>query len=92
MYLWALVGFKETLGEDHPSTLHTVHSLGVFHQEQGQLEAEQMYLRALEGFEKTLGEDHLSTLHTVQCLGKPTRRPRQTGQGGANVPPSAYGA
>jgi hypothetical protein len=58
------------LGEEHRSTLATIHDLGDLYKNQGKMvEAEAMYLRALRGKEKVLGEEHRSTLATIHDLG-----------------------
>ena len=70
MYQQVLQGSENRLGVDHPSTLRTVHNLGILYKNQGKLkEAEEMFQRALQGYEKAYGVDHPSMLDTVHGLG-----------------------
>ena len=56
IYQWALQGFEEVWGPDHPSTLDTVTNLGLLYWRQGRLKkAEEMFQRSLQGYEKALG-------------------------------------
>ncbi|KAL0634817.1 hypothetical protein Q9L58_006250 [Maublancomyces gigas] len=65
----ALTGYEKTLGEEHPSTLDTVHSMAVVYNFQGRyVEALEWCGRALTGKEKALGEEHPSTLATVDNM------------------------
>jgi hypothetical protein len=62
-YQQALNGCKKTLGEGHPSTLDTAHSMARVSKGKGEYNrALEWYQRALDGQEKTLGKDHPSTL------------------------------
>jgi tetratricopeptide (TPR) repeat protein len=68
-YQRALDGREKTLGKDHPSTLDTVHNMGVVFDNEGEYgKALEWYQRALDGCEKTLGKDHPSTLQTVNNM------------------------
>jgi tetratricopeptide (TPR) repeat protein len=58
------------LGPENPSTLQTLHNLGLFyHKEHKWVEAEHVYLKALEGIESTLRPGHPETLDTVYNIG-----------------------
>ena len=62
---------EETLGVDHPETLHTVAEVGTHLFKQGKLkEAEVFMRRGIEWCEWALGPDHPGTLTSVSNLGK----------------------
>jgi len=65
----ALAGYENTLGEDHPDTLSTVHNMAFVFDKQGQYEkALEWYERVLAGREKALGVDHPDTVQTVHSM------------------------
>jgi tetratricopeptide (TPR) repeat protein len=70
MYMKALQGYEEVLGQNHTSLLGTINNLGSLYLSQDKLEeAEAMYLRALHGKVVALGRNEMSTLNTVSNLG-----------------------
>ncbi|KZP23869.1 TPR-like protein [Athelia psychrophila] len=69
LYQRALVGQKEQLGADHPSTLITVIGIAVLYEHLGRFtEAETLFQQALAVNEQQLGADHPATLGTVGNL------------------------
>jgi serine/threonine protein kinase/tetratricopeptide (TPR) repeat protein len=65
----ALVTRRRVLGEDHPDTLSSIHSMGVLLKNQGKLaEAENHLREALEKRRRVLGAEHRDTLITVNEL------------------------
>ena len=59
---WSLAGQEQLLGDDHASTLSTIHSMASVLEEQSKYnKALKWYQRALDGKEKTLGKDHPSS-------------------------------
>jgi tetratricopeptide (TPR) repeat protein len=70
LYVEALEGYRETLGDRHASTLASINNLGLLLKNQGRLgEAEPLYVEALEGRRETLGDRHPSTLTSINNLG-----------------------
>lgn len=66
---WVLAGREEVQGNEHISTLATVHNMAsVFARQGDQNEALEWYRRALIGKEKVLGHDDPSTLSTVHRI------------------------
>ncbi|KAJ4982817.1 glycosyl hydrolase family 20 [Stagonosporopsis vannaccii] len=74
MHGQALRSNVHAFGEEHISTLITVHHLGILYGSQGKLgKAEKVFLRALQGYNKAVGLDGISTyipsLNTLWALG-----------------------
>ena len=60
---------KKTLGEEHPDTLHSIHTLAVGYSEAGERQkALQLTERVVEVYKKTLGEEHPDTLRSIHTL------------------------
>jgi tetratricopeptide (TPR) repeat protein len=59
----ALAGLRQLLGEDHPDTLWSVHSLAEALRNLGDL-----YEQALAGRRRVLGDDHPDTLQSMNNL------------------------
>lgn len=68
-YERALAGYVKAFGNEHPSTLATVHNIAsVYHGQGSYTEALERYERALAGYVQALGKDHPSTLDTVHNM------------------------
>ena len=60
---------KRVLGEEHPDTLTSMHSLANLYNDQGRYaEAEPRYLKTLEIRKRVLGEEHSDTLASMNSL------------------------
>jgi len=66
---------KEQLGENHPDTVNSLHSLALNYQDKGRYnEAEPLFLRALKISEEQLGANHLNTANKLNSLASNYRR------------------
>lgn len=69
LYEQALVGRKQALGKEHPSTMQTVNDIANIYYFQGRYdEALEWHERALAGRKNALGEEHPDTLGTVNNI------------------------
>ena len=60
---------ERTLGEEHPSTLRSMHSLAIIYSEVGQQQkALELIEKVVEAKEMTLGEEHPDTLGSMHSL------------------------
>jgi tetratricopeptide (TPR) repeat protein len=68
-YQHTLDAWRKTLGKDHPSTLITVHNMGILYFKLGEHNMTRDWLQhALDGWVKTLGKDLLSALDTFNNI------------------------
>lgn len=66
----ALDARRRSLGDKHPDTLESLHSMGVLQWRQGHFaEAEQLFDEVLRDRRRILGEDHRATLVVIDSLG-----------------------
>ncbi|MFO0859474.1 MAG: tetratricopeptide repeat protein [Phycisphaerales bacterium] len=66
----ALATRRRVLGEEHPDTLASIHSMGVLLQSHGKLSEAEPYAReALEKRRRVLGEEHPDTLASINSMG-----------------------
>lgn len=71
LYKWILFTQIQTLGIDHPRTIHANEKLARVYFQQGRLpEAETISESCLPILEKSLGKNHLMTLQQVHFLGR----------------------
>jgi len=69
LFIEALNGRQQKLGEDHPETLESKNDLAVLYKEQGDYaKAEPLLLEALEGRRLKLGDTHPHTLESWNNL------------------------
>lgn len=74
----ALAIRRQTLGDEHPDTLESLHHRGLLLYEQYELVEAEAHLRgALEGRRRALGDDHPHTLASTQALGVLLRKQLQ---------------
>jgi len=60
---------RRALGEDHPDTLSTMHSVAELHRLQGKyVQAEPLFMKVLELQRRKLGKEHRDTLSTMNDL------------------------
>ena len=60
---------KRTLGEEHPDTLRSIHSLAIEYSEAGRgQEGLQLIEQVVEARKRTLGKEHPDTLRSIHDL------------------------
>ncbi len=66
----ALATRRRVLGEEHPSTIDSINTLGALLWYRGKLDQAEPYWReALEKYRRVLGEEHPSTINCIQSMG-----------------------
>ena len=70
LFLEALAGCREALGDEHPSTLNSIANMAELLHDQGMLaEADAMFCEAYKGNRSLFGKRHKETVESAHCLG-----------------------